>query len=100
MNIIAYTYEAGHHCIECTKNRYDSNEFDKAPSDYPYYIGDDTDDNEIGLDSLDFEGNYVHPLFDIDEWQEFDEWYLEENPVQHLTCGSCHEIIETFEHVV
>ena len=39
MRVMAYTYEADHHCIDCTLNRYQSGEFDKAPPDYPNYYG-------------------------------------------------------------
>ena len=96
MNIIAYTYEADHHCTECTVQRYQSGGFDKAPTDYPYYNGDGTDQNGVGYDSLDSEANYVHPIFSTDEWQELDESYLSENPTQYLACGDCHEIIEEY----
>lgn len=99
MRIIAYSYEADHHCIHCTLQRYQSGNFDKAPPDYPHYYGDGVDEHGIGYDSLDSEGNYVHPLFSIDEWQEFDESYLAENPIQYLACGDCHEVIEEYTHI-
>ena len=96
MRVMAYTYEADHHCIDCTLQRYQSGEFDKAPPDYPYYFGNGIDENGVGKDSLDNEGNYVHPIFSTDEWQEFDESYLAENPTQYLACGDCHEIIDEY----
>ncbi len=98
MRIIAYTYEADYHCEDCTRKRYQLGEFDKATPDYPYYNGDGVDEHGVGYDSLDSEGNYVHPLSSIDEWQELDEGFLAENPTQYLTCGDCHEVIEEYTH--
>ena len=96
MRVIAYTYEADHHCIDCTVKRYQSGEFDKAPTDYPYYNGNDTDQNRVGYDSLDSEGNYVHPVFSTDEWQNFDPSFLADFPTQYLECGNCHTIIDEY----
>jgi len=98
VNIIAYTYEADYHCVDCTVKRYQSGGFDKASPDYPYYIGDEVDGQGVGLDSLDSEGNYAHPLFSTDEWLEFDEGFMAENPTQYLACGDCHEVIEEYTH--
>jgi hypothetical protein len=78
MKVIAYTYEADIHCIDCTRKRYESGGF-----------------NGI-YDSLDNEGNLIHPLFDTDEWQELDESFIAENPIQYLACGDCHEVIEEY----
>jgi len=78
MNIIAYTYEADAHCIDCTDKRFGTT--------YPL-------DNQV-----DNEGNFVHPLYCIDEWFELDAGHVEENPIQYLACGTCHEIIDTYEH--
>ena len=47
---------------------------------------------------VDNDGNEIHPLFSTDEWMELDESHLSENPIQYLTCGNCHKIIETYEH--
>jgi hypothetical protein len=47
---------------------------------------------------VDKEGNFVHALYDIDEWYELDNFHVEENPIQYLACGTCHEIIDTYEH--
>ena len=76
MRIIAYTYEADVHCIDCTNKR-----FGATPT---YRIHRDN------------EGNLVHPVFSTDEWQELDEGFLAENPTQYLVCGDCHEIIDTY----
>ena len=84
MRIIAYTYEADYHCIDCTKKR-----FARGLNPALYHHGI----HELQEDS---EGNLVRPLFSIDEWQEFDESFLEENPTQYLACGDCHEIIDEY----
>ena len=78
MTIIAYTYEADYHCMACTFKRCGGYWKD---STFPY---------------LDSEGNLVHPLFSTDEWQEFDDSFLAENPTQYLACGDCHEIIDEY----
>ena len=92
MKVIAYTYEADYHCIDCTRKRYESGGFN--------YHGNGTCLLCSGIsgiyDSLDNEGNLIHPLFDIDEWQEFDESFIAENPIQYLACGDCHEVIEEY----
>ena len=80
MRITAYTYEADYHCITCTINRFHYGE---------YWIAPNATDNE---------GNLVNPLFSTDEWQEFDESFLAENPIQYLACGDCHEVIEEYHH--
>jgi hypothetical protein len=86
MNILAYTYEADTHCIDCTQVRYHGSELE------------DTDINGIGFEQADSEGNLVHALFSYDEWQEYDPAYLAENPTQYLACGNCHEVIDSYTH--
>tara|TARA_R100000306_G_C4307824_1_gene108581 strand:+ start:43 stop:327 length:285 start_codon:yes stop_codon:yes gene_type:complete len=86
MRIIAYTYDADYHCIDCTREQFRQ----------PLALDLDIDEHGIGMEIEDSEGNFVHPLFCIDEWQELDEWYLAENPTQYLACGDCHEIIDTY----
>ena len=78
MRIIAYTYEADHHCIDCTVERFESNGFN---GEY------NVEDNE---------GNLIHSLYSTDEWQEFDPSFLAENPTQYLVCGDCHTIIDEY----
>ena len=90
MNIKAYTYEADIHCIACTVKRFAY-----------FHTGDVREDSFVDwwgiyYDQADNEGNLVHPLFDTDEWEEFDESYLAENPTQYLACGDCHDIIATY----
>jgi hypothetical protein len=98
MNIIAYTFEADYHCIPCTVKRFAyfhtgdvrfSNANDKSVR---------VDRYGIYTDQVDSEGNLVHPLFSTDEWQEFDEGFIAENPTQYLACGDCHEVIEEYTH--
>ena len=111
MNILCYTYEADYHCIECTVKRYKANRFYRPTKDNQYFtfehgkylIYDEWnqthfDENDISYDCFDNEGNELHPLFTTDEWYELDESYLSENPIQYLTCGTCQEVIDTYEH--
>lgn len=67
--IIAYSYEAAHHCPECTFKRFPEADVD----------------NDTAEDS---EGNRVHPLFDYDEWFQIDEL------CETLSCDDCHEEID------
>lgn len=90
MDIIAYTYEADYHCIDCTNKR------------FAYYHTGIVRDEHVdwwGIyeDQKDSEGNFVHPVFVTDEWQEFDEGYQLENPTQYLACGDCHGIIDEYK---
>ena len=102
MRIIAYTYEADVHCVECTKERFS---WVKKYWGYPEDVLDDEHGIPTNLDDNgrsyldDNEGNPVHPLFSTDEWQEFDAWFLEENPTQYLACGDCHGIIDEYTHI-
>jgi len=97
MHIIAYTYEADYHCIDCTRKRFSDGRIHGTESDKAT-LKPSTDPNGIWYEQLDSEGNFVHPLFSIDEWQEFDESYLSENPTQYLTCGDCHYVIDDYTH--
>jgi hypothetical protein len=69
MRVIGYTYEANHHCIDCTLQRYKSG---GNPPDY-------------------------QPLHNVDHWQELDESYLTKNPIQSLICGTCRTTIYLFQ---
>jgi hypothetical protein len=108
MEIIAYTYEADYHCIDCTRKRFSDTPTSRIKWTY------EVDENGIWNDSqfptLDTEGNLVHPLFSTDEWYDLDkpsvfadgtcdhywDWQCVCNDDQHLICGDCHEIIETY----
>ena len=54
MKILAYKYDADYHCIDCTIQK-----FKQLLS-----INLDVDENGIGMEIEDSEGNYVSPLFD------------------------------------
>ena len=86
MTVIAYTYEADTHCIDCTQVRFHGSELK------------DTDSNGIGFEQADSLGDLVHALFSTDEWQEYDEAFLAENPPQYLACGDCFEVIDEYTH--
>ena len=96
--IIAYTYEADYHCIDCTTR---NKRLQRTVCQH-YIQGipckNCRDSNGLLYDQLDNEGNLVHPVFSTDEWQEFDEGFLAENPTQYLACGDCHEVIEEYTH--
>lgn len=63
MKIIAYTFEAAVHCVDCTLARHAKHPF--ALTDCPEGTGND----ETGLPyaAEDREGNPVHPVFSTDE---------------------------------
>ena len=88
MKILAYKYDADYHCIDCTVQKFKQ----------PLAINLDIDENGIGMEIEDSEGNYVSPLFDTGEWYELHESYLTENPEQFLSCGTCHKIIDSYTH--
>ena len=109
MRIIGYTYEADYHCIDCTKKRFANQKGQYPPNtqcagrpmtarDYKDGVSMLCDVNEHGIHEWqqDSEGSIVRPLYCIDEWQEFDEWFLRENPTQYLACGDCHEVIDEY----
>lgn len=97
MRIIAYTYEAGYHCIDCTTEKYHYSKQDWI--DWNFKIPHPASDtNGIHVSQTDSEGNPVYPLHCIDEWQELDEGFLADNPTQYLACGNCHEVIEEYTH--
>ena len=100
MNILCYQYEADSHCIECTVKRYKANGETKREV-IKYLVYDEWsethfDENDISYNCFDSEGN---PILITDEWQELDESYISENPVQYLVCGTCHEIIDTYQEI-
>ena len=78
MTVIAYTYEADVHCIDCTRKRFYYSTWKQLP--------------------LDSDGNDIHALFSTDEWVEYDPSHLAENPTQYLACGDCHEVIDEYTH--
>ena len=99
MRIIAYTYEADHHCIHCTNKRFAYYHTNNIRFSDAHDKSVQVDWNGIYVDQQDTEDNLVHPLFSTDEWQVLDESYLAENPTQYLACGDCHKIIEEYTHI-
>ena len=91
-SIIAYTFEADNHCVDCTSKRFQYMDFYLNPP------AEGCDANGLHEYQVDSEGNLVHPVFSTDEWQEFDEGFIADNPTQYLTCGDCHEVIEEYTH--
>jgi len=95
MRIIAYTYDADYHCIDCTRKRFNH---DILNCYYPDQLNDANGVPTIDLSLIDSEGNSVHPVFSTDEWQEYDASFLADNPTQYLACGDCHKVIEEYTH--
>tara|TARA_R110000787_G_scaffold152064_4_gene265853 strand:- start:731 stop:1159 length:429 start_codon:yes stop_codon:yes gene_type:complete len=90
MEIIAYKYDADYNCIDCTIQKFKQ----------PLAINLDVDENGLGVEIEDSEGNIVAPLFKGDEWYELDESYLIENPTQQvLNCGTCHKKIDSYNNI-
>lgn len=71
-NPIAYTYDADHHCPDCTVERFGSDANGWPPQD-----------------ATDSEGN---PLGTIAPW---DEWQQGTGDCETLACADCHTIIDT-----
>ena len=94
MEIIAYAYDADHHCVACTVKRHESNEFDGLELAYKYTPESRPDENGIPYFA------FLDVVLGTDEWQELDEGYLDENPTQYLACGDCHEVIREYTHPV
>ena len=69
VQVVGYTYESAHHCVDCTKERF------ATESKY-------VDENGIPEDAVDNDGNQVHALFD-----GFECDYVP-------SCDGCFEIIE------
>ena len=100
MDIIAYTYEADTHCIACTKQRYQDGGFHNEYGEKMLStMGGAVDWHGVNLFAYDYEGNPIHPQFEIDEWYELDESVLADNPTQYLACGDCHEVIDEYTHI-
>lgn len=74
--IVAYTYDADHHCTECAKKTHGATLADLDPDQL------DVDANGIPFDAEDSEGNQVHPVFPGD---------CDEETV--TTCGDCGKTI-------
>ena len=51
VSVVGYTYESAHHCIDCTRKRFES-------------VTSNLDDNDVSEDAIDSDGNMVHALFE------------------------------------
>jgi hypothetical protein len=98
MKIIAYTYEADYHCIDCTRDRFADSPC--ASIKWTHEVDENGVWNDPQFPTLDNEGNLVHPLFSTDEWQELDESFLAETPTQYLACGDCRKTIDAYTEEV
>lgn len=96
MTILAYTYDADYHCIDCTRKRFNNSVCIDYLRGKP--CRNCRDSNGLLYEQKDREGNLIHPIFGTDEWQEFDPSFLEDNPIQFLTCGDCHAVIDQYDH--
>ena len=91
MNILCYTYEANYHCIECTQKRFSNNGKVYGTENDIAQLKPCTDRNGIWLETIDIDGNLVHPVFTTDDsWIEYDE----EHPIQYMSCGTCLKVID------
>lgn len=72
MKIIAYTYEADIYCPDCAIYAAATGQLRREPG-----LALRIDEHGLATDLVDSEGNRIHPVFDIDEY-EHDE-----------TCGDC-----------
>ena len=94
MEIIAYAYDADHHCVECAVKQYKSGDFEQEELAYKHTPESRPDENGIPIFA------FLDVVLGTDEWQELDEGYLAENPTQYLACGDCHEVIREYTHPV
>ena len=76
VKIIAYAYEADIHCPDCAAEAAAAGLLKREPP-----LDSRTDEHGLTADLTDREGNRIHPVFDIDEY-EHDE-----------PCGDCLEPI-------
>lgn len=68
MRVIAYTYCADVHCPECAREAFRANTTLKLPrSNGQLYDTGPADENGVGVDAIDSEGNPVRPVFSTDE---------------------------------
>lgn len=82
MDVLCYTYDADHHCVECTKKYI--HEWFCPDSAKMFYNGD--------TQLEDGEGNPIRAMLDNEEWYANDIY--DGNTKATLTCGTCGELIE------
>tara|TARA_R110000765_G_scaffold194705_1_gene300286 strand:+ start:1325 stop:1669 length:345 start_codon:yes stop_codon:yes gene_type:complete len=110
MRILAYTYLAAYHCVDCSYKEFGVEIISKIdsfgnssmamtgkhiPDEEPHSILD-LDENDIPIDQVDDEGSSVHPIFDFEDSWELDPDFIAENPTQHLACEDCHKILARY----
>jgi hypothetical protein len=66
VTLVAYTYEAGLHCPDCTRARAERGGFASAALPIAGRPGG-LDEHGVPLDAIDNEGNPVHPVFSTDD---------------------------------
>lgn len=77
MHIIAYAFDAAIHCVDCAKSLTKGMPVDHT---HPHGMGCTMpDEHRIEYDTLDHDGNLIHPVFDIEEG------------TSDLTCDTCKE---------
>jgi hypothetical protein len=74
VNVIAYTYEADHHCVPCALARFGQDENGWVPEN-----------------AEDGESNPVGAVFEWDEWYANDAYEGNDNAT--LGCGTCGDVI-------
>jgi hypothetical protein len=72
VTIVAYTYEAGLHCPDCTRARAERGGFALAALPIAGRPGG-LDEHGVPLDAIDNEDNPVRPIFSTDEVGQYDE---------------------------
>jgi hypothetical protein len=74
--VIAYTFNAAHHCPDCAVKAHANGALAQAPESLALPQG--TDENGIPFALIDGEGNPIHPIFDTDE-----------TPASGVYCDTC-----------
>ena len=99
MTVIAYAYDADHHCESCMYDyarsipfsEYKDMEYEDA---YSYNGNNGIFDLKALVEGgiiRDRENNEIHPLFSIDEWYNIGEG------TQTLNCSDCGALLDTYE---
>lgn len=83
MKIIAYTYEADVHCVECARKAFAVGKLCQELERRAVKSGHERtlDENHILYGTEDCEGNRIHPIFSTDE------------QLEPLYCGTCRKQI-------
>lgn len=92
MRVIGYTYDADHHCFDCTFKYVRQgalSELDEMVREFLRVGG------VFEFTPRDSENNEIHPIFDTDEWYANDIY--EGNKVATLNCSGCGEEMDRWE---